>query len=81
MGSVVQYGIQTPHSKTILMVTEDPAEARHMLEMIGEGRLISRTIRYGPWHIVDEEDVHGLPGPAADTTWLAVEDDADAGLR
>lgn len=52
---VVQYGIQTPHSKTILMVTEDRNEAQRMLDMVGEGRLITRTIRFGSWTQVDAE--------------------------
>lgn len=52
---VVQYGIQTSHSKTILMVTENLAEAERMLDMVGEGRLIARTIRYGPWKVVETE--------------------------
>jgi hypothetical protein len=49
----VQYGIQTPNSKTILMVTEDLAEAEHMLDMVGQGRVAERTISYGPWRVID----------------------------
>ena len=49
---VVQYGIRTPSSKTILMVTEDLAEAECLLDMLGQGQLIERTIRYGSWRVV-----------------------------
>jgi len=52
---LVQYGIQTAHTKTILMVTEDLAEAEHLLDMVGQGRLIERTITYGPWQLVDAD--------------------------
>jgi hypothetical protein len=51
--SFVQYGIQTPTSKTILMVTEDPAEADRMLDMIGEGGLVVRTVSFSHWRPVD----------------------------
>jgi hypothetical protein len=49
----VQYGIQTPNSKSILMVTDDLAEAEHMLDVIGQGRLTVRTISYGRWRELD----------------------------
>jgi hypothetical protein len=56
--SFVQYGIQTPNSKTILMVTEDLAEAKHTLDQIGGGNLIARTVSYSHWRSVDiDEDV------------------------
>jgi hypothetical protein len=51
--SFVQYGIQSPTSKTILMVTEDPAEADRMLDLVGDGRLVARTVSYGHWRPVD----------------------------
>jgi hypothetical protein len=51
--SFVQYGIQTSTSKTILMVTEDPAEADRMLDLIGDGRLVARTVSYSHWRQVD----------------------------
>lgn len=51
----VQYGIQTPNSNTILMVTEDLAEAEQTLEMVGQGRLTMRTISYGRWHVLDAD--------------------------
>ena len=51
--SFVQYGIQAANSKTILMVTEDPEEADRMLDLLGEGRLITRTISYTHWGPVD----------------------------
>ncbi|WP_319453501.1 MULTISPECIES: hypothetical protein [unclassified Mycobacterium] len=55
----VQYGIQTPNSNTILMVTEDLAEAEHMLDMVGEGRLTVRTISYGRWRVLDADRAAG----------------------
>lgn len=50
---LVEYGIQVPNSKTILMVTDNLADAERMLDMIGQGRLVERTISYGPWRVVD----------------------------
>jgi hypothetical protein len=47
--SVDEYGIQTLNRKTILMVTNDLTEAAHTLDLIGEGRLVQRTVRYSPW--------------------------------
>jgi hypothetical protein len=49
----VEYGIQTTTSKTILGVTEDLEEAQRTLDMIGDGRLIQRTVSYSPWVEVD----------------------------
>jgi len=54
-----EYGVQTANSKTILTVTLDLAEAERTLDMIGEGRLIQRTVRYSPWIDVDEDAVLG----------------------
>ena len=48
-GSIVEYGIQTLHGKTILMLMNDLTEAEHTLDLIGEGRLVQRTVRYSPW--------------------------------
>lgn len=48
---MVQYGIQTPTSKTILMLTEDRDEAERMLDMVGEGTIIKRTVVFGPWRV------------------------------
>jgi hypothetical protein len=50
---VVEYGIQTLHSKSILVMTNDLAEAHRTLDMIGEGRLISRTVSYSGWQDVE----------------------------
>lgn len=52
--TVVQYGIQTPNSKTILVVTEDLTEAESTLDMLGSGTLIRRTVRYSPWRRVED---------------------------
>ena len=54
-GSVVEYGIQTLNGKTILMVTNDLTEAGHTLDLIGEGRLVQRTVRYSPWVAVSAD--------------------------
>ena len=48
-GSIVEYGIQTLNGKTILMLANDLTEAEHTLDLIGEGRLVQRTVRYSPW--------------------------------
>jgi hypothetical protein len=53
--TVVEYGIQTQNSKTILVVTEDLGEAESTLDMLGSGTLIKRTVRYGPWRSVHDE--------------------------
>ena len=45
----MQYGVVSPRSRTILAVTEDYAEAEHTLDLIGEGRLVRRTVTYGWW--------------------------------
>jgi hypothetical protein len=50
-----EYGVQTANSKTILTVTLDRAEAERTLDMLGEGRLLQRTVRYSPWTAVDED--------------------------
>jgi hypothetical protein len=52
--TVVQYGIQTPNSKTILVVTDDLSEAMSTLDMLGSGTLIRRTVRYSPWRTVED---------------------------
>jgi hypothetical protein len=44
----VEYGIQTPTSKTMLGVTEALEEAQRTLDMVGDGRLIQRTVSYSP---------------------------------
>ena len=55
--TVVQYGVQTVTSKTIQVVTDDLAEAERLLDMIGDGVLIQRTVEFGRWTSVDS----GLP--------------------
>lgn len=50
-----EYGVQTANSKTILTATPDLADAERTLDMIGEGRLLTRTVRYSPWTAVDED--------------------------
>jgi hypothetical protein len=55
--SVTQYGIQTPNSHTVLMVTNDLQEAQRALDWIQNGRIVHRTITYGSWQ--SEHDEHG----------------------
>ena len=45
-GSVVQYGVQTPSSTTVLLVTDRLDEAEHILDVVGEGRIVRRTGEY-----------------------------------
>lgn len=47
--SVRQYGVQTPNSNVVLMVTTDRAAAERALEWIDDGRIVERTIDYGEW--------------------------------
>jgi hypothetical protein len=56
---ITEYGVQTANSKTILTVTQELAEAERTLDLIGEGRLLKRTVRYSPWTAVDAP---GIPG-------------------
>jgi hypothetical protein len=37
--SITQYGVQTPNSSTILIVTADRTEAEHALDWITDGRV------------------------------------------
>jgi len=57
-----EYGVQAANGKTILTVTLDLAEAERTLDMIGQGRLLQRTVRYSPWTAVDEEAAVAEPG-------------------
>ena len=52
-----EYAVQTANSKTILTVTLDRAEAERTLDMLGEGRLLQRTVRYSPWTAIDEDTI------------------------
>jgi hypothetical protein len=54
-GSVIEYGVQTTGSKTVLTVTQDEAEAEQMLDLLGEGWLVQRTVYYSPWVTVPIE--------------------------
>jgi hypothetical protein len=49
----VEYGVQTSNSKTILTVTEDLDEAERTLDMLGQGRLVQRTVSCSPWIAVE----------------------------
>jgi hypothetical protein len=55
--SVIEYGIQTPTSRQILVITEDLHDAEHMLDLLGDGRLLTRTVTYGAWRPVDADAV------------------------
>jgi hypothetical protein len=47
--SIVEFGIQTPNSKTVLMVTLDLAEAEQVLDLLGGGYLVRRTVSCTRW--------------------------------
>jgi hypothetical protein len=51
--SKVEYGVQTPSSSTVAMVTDQIEEAEHMLDLVGTGRIVQRTVSYGPWSGVE----------------------------
>lgn len=48
-GSVVQYGVMTPTSSTVLIATADLAVATCALSWIHGGRLVQRTVTHGGW--------------------------------
>lgn len=48
-GSVLQYGVMTPNSSTVLIATTDLAVATRALSWIHGGRLVQRTVTYGGW--------------------------------
>jgi hypothetical protein len=51
--TVIQYGVQTPASKTVLLLTDRLDEAENILDVVGEGRILQRTLEYGPWRPVN----------------------------
>lgn len=53
--TVTEYGIQTFNSKQILVITEDLPDAERMLDMLGDGRLLTRTVTYGAWRPLDAD--------------------------
>jgi hypothetical protein len=53
--TVIEYGIQTANSKSILVITSDLADAHRTLDMIGDGRLVCRTVSYSRWQDVDTD--------------------------
>jgi hypothetical protein len=52
---VVQYGVRTVHSSTILVLTDSRAEAERALDMFGEGVLIERTVSYTRWRTAEAD--------------------------
>jgi hypothetical protein len=54
---VVEFGVQTPNSRTVLMVTQDIEEAEHVLDLLGGGQLVRRAVSYSPWRPVAEADL------------------------
>ncbi|CAN5553955.1 hypothetical protein BH10ACT9_BH10ACT9_46000 [soil metagenome] len=60
----VEYGIISATSRTILTVTEDYAEAEHTLDLIGEGRLVRRTVTYSAWADIPVSQSTSQPSPA-----------------
>jgi hypothetical protein len=49
---VVEYGVQAPMSRTVVLVTDKFQEAEHMLDLVGDGCIVRRTVSYGAWHAV-----------------------------
>jgi hypothetical protein len=47
--SITEYGVRTPNSSTILIVTTD-------------GRVVHRTIAYGAWQVGDDEGELAIAG-------------------
>lgn len=52
-GSVLQYGVMTPNSSTVLIATADLVVATRALSWIHGGRLVQRTVTYGGWTGID----------------------------
>ncbi|MDT5018856.1 MAG: hypothetical protein QOD39_5016 [Mycobacterium sp.] len=50
---VVQYGVRTASTRTILVLADSRAEAESALDMFGEGVLIERTVSYSRWRAVE----------------------------
>lgn len=59
---ITQYGVQTPNSSSILMVTTDRAEAEHWLDSIVDGSMVQRTIFYSSWQLEEDEGDLALTG-------------------
>ena len=53
--TVIEYGIQTANSKSILVITTDLDDAHRTLDMIGDGRLLCRTVSYSRWEEVETD--------------------------
>jgi hypothetical protein len=51
--TVIEYGVETANGRTVLLVTDEVDEAQKILEVVGEGRILQRTVQYGRWHPVD----------------------------
>jgi hypothetical protein len=47
--SLTQYGVQTPTSSTVLVVSADRAVAEAALGWIQGGRIVARTLTIGAW--------------------------------
>ena len=52
---VVQYGVRTAQSRTVLVLTDSRAEAERALDMFGEGMLIERTVSYSRWRAAEAD--------------------------
>lgn len=59
---ITQYGVRTPNSSSILMVTTDRAEAEHWLDSIVDGSMVQRTIFYSSWQLEEDEGDLALTG-------------------
>ena len=49
---VVEYDVQTPTSRTVVLVTDQFQEAEHILDLVGDGCIVRRTVCYGAWRAV-----------------------------
>lgn len=50
---MLQYGVMTPNSSTVLIATADLVVATRALSWIHGGRLVQRTVTYGGWTGID----------------------------
>ena len=60
--SITQYGVKTPTSSTLLIVTTDRADAERALGWITDGLVVHRTITYGDWQPGLDDDDLALAG-------------------
>jgi hypothetical protein len=71
--STVQYGVQSANGNTVLMVTEDLAEAERTLDIIGGGRVLQRIVSQTSW-ILLSVDATGAPTEPGDEDFVGLTD-------